>query len=273
MRLSMKSFSFSDHWPPIVGALVAVSIPLALLGLSNGPLQVSQSRIEPDMMMKVSEKENLNGQEREIPNGSATESVRVSVSEIKSEVPDASELKESSELKRRIADWRYTGYLKAPGKRIALVQRMQRPDRPLRIAEGDFIQEVRVEEVSSDRILVSYRDDREEIYLDQRDPFDLPTVEIPTELADRPEELADLVFAQTLGRYLPEGGAMTLVGDEAQEENEALQALSETEGLPEPFYGDTVEDFAERLAENPPDGLDPSGYKLSDEVRNRLFGF
>ena len=186
---------------------------------------------------------------------------------------------EVPEIYKRIADWRYIGFMKAPSKITAVVQRMREPGQRVYLAEGKVLEGVQVAEVTPDLLTVSLDGQSAEIPLTGGPGFDPSGVEIPEELAEDPDSLVAIVFAQTLGMYLAEEPETPLPeGNAVEPEIESVEALSARQGWPPPSQGETFEEWATRTAESFPTRSDPSGssnpldYPLAEEDRMRILG-
>ena len=191
---------------------------------------------------------------------------------------------EVTEIRRRIADWRYTGYIGTEKGTAGLLQRVRHPERRLTVVAGQKLEGVSIEEVRPERLVVSFEGDREEIPLSSGPAFDLSDILIPTELAEDPGTLAEVVYAQTLGRYAAEQPEVEVEGDDESSEmqGEMMEAVSERNSWERAFLGESVDSWVDRLAESLPSGEEenlevsepnPEDYPLTEERRLQLLGF
>jgi len=186
-----------------------------------------------------------------------------------------------SELEIRTADWRYVGGILSSGKSVAMIERMETPNRKSPVTLGETLEGVAVAEISGSSILVRLEGNEREIPLTQGPAFEVEDVFIPEEVVEDPEIMAAVVYAQTLGRYVAEEPDFSSVGDEVETSGESLHELMDgiagAASLISPFDSESMEDWgeaaAQEMSENPNDSLDPSQYPLTEEARLSLLGF
>lgn len=287
---------FYNAWPTLTGAGILIVTVLVLVWLYNqAQIPVEQDRKgDPTLVTSVSgdlhEPDAIpptpipirheTPEEASLLLDLSSGSQAAKPLELPAETPEPEE--PVSELKKRIADWRYMGHLKAGQKGVAVIERVNYPDRKQTVLAGQLLEGVTVDEIHADRIVVSLERDRDEIYLSSGPAFDLTDFVVPVELAEDPETLAEVVYAQTLGMYAAKQPDVQIEdsGVSSESEAEMWEELSDKNSWEAPYYGESAASWIGRVAEGlgdqddgTPEALDPTDYPLSEERRLRLLGY
>jgi len=251
---------------------------------------VARSAVPHQDSAKVESKESLSEPEQEVDwSGSEENRKEATVSTTGEVIHTAATLQEnpektkpqSSELHKRVADWRYEGYLKSSRSAVAVLRKMRSPKQPIYVTAGKRLDGVTIKKVLPEEILVSLGEESEEIVLTTGPAFDLTDVTIPKELLEDPETAVASMFAQTIGRYMADQPNVSLEeGSSPESETEMMEALSEKNSWDPPMDGESMEDWVSRISEGFAQGNgtddssaeDPRNYKLSEESRLSLLG-
>ncbi|MCA9412435.1 MAG: hypothetical protein KC944_14560 [Candidatus Omnitrophica bacterium] len=275
-----KETRLLDYWPILLGATVMITTPLFLI--LDTPEVPDQSI---DLMVRHTMTEPPPGDELRLSDSAEEEPQKLVNESLRENPAPASPSTESnnqpSELEIRTADWRYVGAILSENDGIAVIERMRYPERKLKVAEGEKLEGVSVEEVASESVRLTLEDESRELLLTQGPAFKVTEVMIPEETLEDPEILAAVVFAQTLGKYVAGEPDFSSIENPIEPEGDSLhemmEAISQAGNLIPPMGGESNDDWgaaaSEAMSSNPESSMDPSQYPLTEEARLSFFGY
>ncbi|MCA9447398.1 MAG: hypothetical protein KC931_09795, partial [Candidatus Omnitrophica bacterium] len=163
---------------------------------------------------------------------------------------------------------------------VAMIERMEYPERKLKMAEGETIEGVTVADISSASVRLTLAGESRDLPLTQGPAFDLSEVFIPEEVLEEPEVFAAVVFAQTLGKYVAEEPDFSSVENELEPESDSLhemmEAISAAGNLVPPMPGESNGDWGAAVGEgttmNPESTSNPADYPLTEAARLSILG-
>lgn len=176
----------------------------------------------------------------------------------------------ASALNQEIADWRYVGHAIAGSRSVAVVERARDPGKTIRLLPGTILGGVKILEVNPRCLQVAMGGESVEIVPTTGPAFDLDAVEIPSELADEPEALAEVVYRLTLGAYQSEHLNLE-DSEEVGSDAETVEALASELGVSGVSQGQSLESWASGMPEDS-DLLRGQDAPLSEQKRLRLLG-
>ncbi len=284
MKQTDSETTLARYWPLAVGTLIVLMTPTLLIlhpPEVEGEIEPLVEIVQPIPIDGAVEPARLPDRD-EKPLHSVAEVVEMAETDLP-EIPPEPESsgKAASELEIRTADWRYVGSIISGKKSVAMIERLEYPDKKNHVALGESLEGVAVEVIASSSMRLSFDGESRDLMLTQGPAFDTADVLIPEEILEEPEILAAVVFAQTLGKYVAEEPDFSPIEAEVEPAGESLHelmdALSGLGNLVPPIEGESMEEWGEAAADemgsNPEQSLDPSQHPLTEEARLSLLGY